>query len=68
MCLWNTNSPREWQIPLTAMPMLKLLKSRSNAKVKKSNHLFLYSSNITTRVVSRQHSSPGSVNRKEAKV
>jgi hypothetical protein len=41
MCLWNTNAPREWKIPLTAMPTLKLLKNRSNAKFPLSNHLFI---------------------------
>jgi hypothetical protein len=35
------------QIALTAMHTLQLLKSRSNAKVKTSNHLFHYSSDIT---------------------
>jgi hypothetical protein len=40
--------PREWQIPLTAMPTSKLLKNRSNAKFTSSNHLFYYSSNINS--------------------
>jgi hypothetical protein len=47
MCLWNRNAPREWQSPWTAMPLLKIFKSKSNDKVTMSNHLFHYRSNIT---------------------
>jgi hypothetical protein len=38
--------PQEWQIPLTDISSLQLLKSRANAKVTTSNHFLHYSSNI----------------------
>jgi hypothetical protein len=39
--------PQEWQIPLTAMVTWKFLKSKWNAKVTTSDHLFHYNNNIT---------------------
>jgi hypothetical protein len=39
--VYDTKMPLTVEIPLTTMPTLKLLKSRSNAKVTTSNHLLL---------------------------